>query len=126
MMAEFLKKKVLKFLWARRVVDIYILRPEAIPQVLANIMKVMDIGLLRPSKITRVIAEVVEVGQVRPKTLPLVIVKDMLIKVDLGHKRSENVPLEIREQEFMLEGDVDICLQPATIDPLTKANMVDC
>ena len=98
MMAEFLKKKVLKCLWESRVVDIYLLRPEDIPQVLANIMKVMDIGLSRPAKITRVIAEADEVGQVRPYTLHLVIVKDMLIKVDLGHKRSENVPLEIRNK----------------------------
>ena len=50
----------------------------------------------------------------------------MLIKVDLGHKRSENVLLEIREQEFMLEGEVDIGLRLSTIDPLTKANVVDC
>ena len=54
----FLRKMVLKCLW---------------------VSKFMDIGLLRPATLTQVIEEVVDVGQVRTVTLYLLIEKDMLI-----------------------------------------------
>ena len=46
--------------------------------------------------------------------------------VDRGESRSVILPLEIGEQELMLKGEVGIGLRPATINPITKANVVDC
>ena len=94
-MAKILKKKVLKCLWERKVVDIGILRPAIITQVITKVVEVVDIGLLRPSTITHKLAEVVYIGQVWPATLPLVITKDILIDVDIGHKIPATITLEI-------------------------------
>ena len=58
----------------------------------------MYIGLTRPAALPQVIAEVVDVGQVGPDTLPLLIAEDLLIEVDLGHKRTATIPLEIWEK----------------------------
>ena len=86
----------------------------------------MDVGLKIPATLPQVIAEVVDVGQVWPDTLNIIIADDVLIEVDIGHKRLATIPLAIMEQEFLLKGEVDIGLISATISPLTKANVVDC
>ena len=49
----------------------------------------------------------------------------MLIQVDLGHKIPDTIPLEIEEQELMLNGEVDIGIQRTTINHLTKVDVVD-
>ena len=48
----------------------------------------------------------------------------MFIEVDIGHKRPDNLPLEIGEQELTFKGEVVISIRPATITPITKANVV--
>ena len=57
-----LKKKVLKYLWMRKVVDIGLLIPSTLSQVIADVIKVVDIGLLRPASLLQLILEVVDVG----------------------------------------------------------------
>ena len=52
--------------------------------------------------------------------------EDMLIELDLGHKRPVTITITIWEKEFMLKGEADIGLLPGTIPPLTKVNLVDC
>ena len=66
-------------------------------------MKVVGIGLLRLSTLPLVIAEVVYIGKVLAATIPLVIMEDMLIEVDLGHKRPATISLTIGEQELILK-----------------------
>ena len=53
----------------------------------------MDIGLLIPATLPLVIVEVVNVGLLILATLPLVIAEDMLVDVDIGHKRPSTIPL---------------------------------
>ena len=60
----FMKKKVLKCLWLRKVLDIGLLKTDTLPQVIGDVMKVKNIGLLEPATRPQVIAEVVDVGQV--------------------------------------------------------------
>ena len=50
-------------------------------------------------------------------TLPLLIVEDMLIEVDLGIKRPGTIPLEIGEHLLTLKGEVTIRLLPDTNPP---------
>ena len=50
----------------------------------------------------------------------------MLVEVDLGHNRTATLPLLIMKLYLMLKGEVDICLRPATIPPITKFNVVGC
>ena len=76
--------------------DLGLLIPTTVPQVIMYIVKVVDIGLLIPATLPQVITEVRGVGQVHPDTLPLVIVEDKLIEVDLGHKIPANISLAIR------------------------------
>ena len=103
MAMKFPKKKVFNFLWMRKYVDIGLLRPATLPQVISE---VMDISLLRPS------------------TLPLIIAEDVLVEVDLRHKRQANLPLTIGEQSLILKGYVDIGLRPAIIPLITKATII--
>ena len=63
----------------------------------------MDIGILRLGTITQVIADVVDLGILRPATILLIIVENMLIEVDLGHQIPANITLTIRDQELMLK-----------------------
>ena len=53
------------------------------------VMEEVDIGLLRPDTITQLIAEVMIIGLLSPANLPLVILEDiivvMLVEVDIGH-----------------------------------------
>ena len=88
-----------------------------------EVVKVVDVGLKRTATLTQVIVEVVDIGQVWPATIPLVIAEDMLIEVDLCHKRSATLPIVIREHELMLKEEVDKGLQPDTIPPMTKVNL---
>ena len=118
-----LKKKVLKCLRVGKFVDIGILIPATIPQVIVEVVNVVDIGLKIPATITQVIAKVMDVGQVLPATLPIIITEYMLIDVDIGHKRPATLPLAIGEHEFMLKGEVDIGLIPATITPIAMVNV---
>ena len=67
-----------------------------------------------------------DVRQGLPETIPLVISGDMFIEVYLGHKIPSNLPLEIGEQELILNGEVDIGLRPANITPINYVNVVDC
>ena len=76
--------------------DLDLLIPTTVPQVITHIVKVVDIGLLIPPTLPQVITEVVDIGQVRPCTLPLVIMEDKLIEVDVGHKIPANLSLAIR------------------------------
>ena len=59
-----LKKKVLKCLWVRKVIDIGLLRPSTLLHVIVEVVKVLDIGINRPYALPQVITEVVDVGQV--------------------------------------------------------------
>ena len=77
-MMKFVKKKVLKRLQERNVVDIGLLRPAILPKAILEFMKVMGIGLKRPANITQVTVEFMYVGQVLPSNLPLVITEDTL------------------------------------------------
>ena len=61
---EVLKKKVLKCLWVRKVVDIGILIPANFPQVIVVAVRVLDVGLKRPATLPQVITEVVGIGKV--------------------------------------------------------------
>ena len=54
----------------------------------------MDIGLKRPATLILVIAEVVDLGQVFPATIHLLIAEDMLIEVNMGHKRPSTLIIE--------------------------------
>ena len=53
--------------------DIGILIPATLTQVIAEFVKVVDICILIPATLTQAIAEVLDVGQFLPDTLPLVI-----------------------------------------------------
>ena len=75
--------------------DIGLLRPATLPQVIAEIVKVVDIDLLIPAALSQVIAEVVDVGQVYPDTPNLAIAAYMLIEVDLCHKIPDTLTLAI-------------------------------
>ena len=58
-----LKKKVWKCLLERKVVDIVLLKPDTINQLMLEGTKVVDIGIKIPATSPLVISEVVEVGQ---------------------------------------------------------------
>ena len=107
-MMKFPKKKILKCLWA---------------------MKDVDIGILIPATLHQIITEVVDIGLFRPSTITLLIVEDiiivMLVEVDIFHKRPETTPLEIGEQELMLKGEVGIGLRPATLPLITYVTRKD-
>ena len=126
MIAKLLKKKFLKCLRLRKFMDIGLLRPSTLPQVIMEVMKVVEMCIKIPATLPQVNVEVLDVGQVWTDTIPLVIVEDMLIEVDLGNKRPDNLPLKIGEQDLMLKRKVDIGLQPDNIRPVIKANVVDC
>ena len=100
---KFLKKKVLKCL---------------------RVEKIMGLGILRPATLHQVIAEFLEVGILIPATIPLVIAEDMLVYMNLGHKRPSALPLAIGGQYLMLKVKVHIGLRPRTIPPITKMNML--
>ena len=70
---ECLKKKVLKCLWGCKFVDIGLLIPVTLLQIISDVVKLLDIGILIPATLTQVILEVVDVGQVFTATLPLLI-----------------------------------------------------
>ena len=53
--------------------DIGLLIPVTLLQIIADVVKVLDIGILIPATLTQVISEVVDVGQVFTATLPLLI-----------------------------------------------------
>ena len=86
-------------------------------------MKVVKIGPRRLANTPQVITEVVDGGKVWPENIPLVIAEGMLIEVDLGHKRTPTLTFVIGEQKFMLKGEVDIGLLPATITTITKVKV---
>ena len=75
--------------------DIGLLRPATLPQVVVDAVKVVDRGILRPASLPQVIAEVVELGQVLRATLSLVVADDMLIYGDLGQNIPATLPLAI-------------------------------
>ena len=50
-------------------------------------MKDVEISLLISATIPQLIPEVVDIGLLRPGNIPLVTAEDMLVEVDLGHKR---------------------------------------
>ena len=58
-----LKKKVLKFIWVRKVVDIGILRPANFPQVIVLAVRVLEVFLKRPATLPQLITEVVGRGK---------------------------------------------------------------
>ena len=74
MTIQCLKKKVLKCIWVR---------------------KVVDIGLLIPATFPQVIVEVTDIGLLRPPSLPIVIARGTLVDTVLGHKRPDNTPFKI-------------------------------
>ena len=85
----------MKCLRASKVLDIGLLVPDILTQIITEFVKVVDKGIMRQENIPQVIAEVVDVVQVLPDTLPTVIMVDMLIGVDIGHKRADTLPIEI-------------------------------
>ena len=62
------------------------------------VMKGVDIGLLIPSTLPQVIAEVVYIDLLRPATLPPIIVEDitvvMLVEVDICNKIPSTLPIK--------------------------------
>ena len=73
----------------------------------------MDIALLIPATLSLIITEVVKVLYIGIKisaTLPQLIAEDTLIEVDLCYKKPANILIKIREQDFMLKGEVSISL----------------
>ena len=67
-----------------------------------------------------------DVGILRPATINLVIVEDMLVDVYIGNKKPSTLPLAIKEQYLKLKGEVNIDLITATIDLINKVIMLDC
>ena len=61
---KFMKKKILKCLLVSKLIDIGLLIPSNLTQVIMDVMKVVDIGLLRKSTLPQVIEKVVDVVQV--------------------------------------------------------------
>ena len=61
---KLIKKKVLKCLRVRKFVDIVLLIPSTLPQVIVDLAKFTDICLLIPATILLLIVEVVDIGQV--------------------------------------------------------------
>ena len=59
-----LKKKARKCLWEKKSVDIGILIPDNLPQLIVEVIKVVDIHLNITDTLFQVIVEVVGVGQV--------------------------------------------------------------
>ena len=100
MTMKVLKKNFSKCLRVRKVLDIGLLRTTTLPQVIVKVMKVLEIGLNIPENIPQLTAEVVNIGQLLPYTLPLVIVEDMLLEADLGHKRPSSLIHEIRKNSL--------------------------
>ena len=49
-----------------------------------------------------------------------------LLEVGPGHKRPATLTLNIGEQELMLKVEVDICLIPDTLPPITQMTVTDC
>ena len=86
-------------------------------------MKDMNIGLLRPENIPQLIAEFADISILILATIPLVIMENiilvMLVEVDIGHNIPYTLPLAIGEQSLMLKGKVDIGLRPDTLTPIT-------
>ena len=79
----------------KKLTDIGNLRPDTLPQVITEAVKVVDRVLLRPATLTQVIVEVVDIGQVWPANINLLLNEDMLIELDIGHKIPDNMNLEI-------------------------------
>ena len=94
-MTKVLKKKFFKYLWVSKFMYLGLLRPSTVPQVIVEVIKIVDICIKRPANLPQVITEVLDIGQVWPATLPLVIVEDMLIKVDIYNKIPDTLPLAI-------------------------------
>ena len=88
-----LKNKLWKCLWVSKVVEIGILRPSTLSQLILYFVKVVDIGLKIPDTIHQLIAEVVDVCHFLISNLPLLIAEDMLVAVSLGHRRPFTIPL---------------------------------
>ena len=78
-MMKVLKEKVFNSLTERKVLDIGILIPEKFPKVIVRVVKVMDIDRKIPDALYQAIMEVVDVGKVLPDTIPILIVRDILI-----------------------------------------------
>ena len=55
----------------------------------------------------------------------LVIIVVMLLLVDLYHKIPATLTIIIGGQDFMLKGEVDRILRPATLPPITQVTVVD-
>ena len=47
----------------KKVLDIGVLRPATVPQVIMEVMKVLEIGLKIPANLPKLIVEVVDIGQ---------------------------------------------------------------
>ena len=62
-MMQVMSKKELECLWVSKVVNIGLLRPATLPQVIMEVVKVKDMGLKRPATPPQVIAEVVDVDK---------------------------------------------------------------
>ena len=60
-----------------------------------RVRKEVDIFLMRPATIPQVTAEVVVIGLLIPATITLVIADNMLVEVDICHKKPATLPLTI-------------------------------
>ena len=114
---EFLMKKLLKCLCVMEDVEIGLLRPATLPLTIAEViilvkMIEVDLGHKRPSAISLAIVEF--------------IILMLMVEGELGLKRPAILPLAIVEQEFMLLGEVDIGLRPATLPCASQEVVVYC
>ena len=104
--------------------EIGLLGPATLLQLIIEVAKVVENRLERPATLPQVIVEFVDIDQVLRDTITIVIAEDMLIEVDTCQNITDTIPLAIRKQELMLKGEADKGLRPATISPITKANVV--
>ena len=61
----------------------------------------------------------------RPDTLPIVIMEDMLVEVDLCHNTPATIPLAIGEQYFIVKGEFYIGIRLDNIPTITKVAVAD-
>ena len=80
------------------------------------------------------VTEFVDIGLCRPYTITITMVKFIIVAIklitvveaDIGLKRPATLPTATVDQELTFTGEVDIYLIPATLNAITKVDMVGC
>ena len=100
------------------------MRPAILPPTIVTTMKFLITKFLKCLQAM----EDVEIDLLRLATITLVttevIIVVMLVKVDVGYKRPNTLPLSIVDKELMLKGELDIGLIPDTLPPITQVIVV--